>query len=92
MRIALTGGIACGNCARHCPVGAIMMVPSDPQDDTSPMVPAVNIAMCIRMSPVTGLPLPLVSYGGTFLVITMTYLGIVHSVYGHRERNSIFDL
>ena len=52
----------------------------------------VNIAMCIRMSPVTGLPLPLVSYGGTFLVITLAYLGIVHSVYGHRERNSIFDL
>ncbi len=52
----------------------------------------VNIAMCIRMSPVTGLPLPLVSYGGTFLIITMAYLGIVHSVYGHRERNSIFDL
>lgn len=52
----------------------------------------VNIAMCIRMSPVTGLPLPLVSYGGTFLIITMAYLGIVHSVYGHRERNTIFDL
>ena len=52
----------------------------------------VNIAMCIRMSPVTGLPLPLVSYGGTFLIITLAYLGIVHSVYGHRERNSIFDL
>ena len=52
----------------------------------------VNIGMSIRLSPVTGLPLPLVSYGGTFLVLTMTYLGIVHSVYGHRERNSIFDL
>lgn len=52
----------------------------------------VNIGMSIRLSPVTGLPLPLVSYGGTFLVITMTYLGIVHSIYGHRERNSIFDL
>ena len=52
----------------------------------------VNIAMSIRMSPITGLPLPLVSYGGTFLVITMTCLGIVHSVYGHRERKSIFDL
>ena len=45
--LVLTDGVSCGNCARHCPVGAIMMVPSDPQDDTSPMVPAVNIAMCI---------------------------------------------
>lgn len=52
----------------------------------------INIAMSIRLSPVTGLPLPLVSYGGTFLVTTMAYLGIVHSVYGHREKKSIFDL
>ena len=52
----------------------------------------VNIAMSIRMCPVSGLPLPLVSFGGTFLVVTMTYLGIVHSIYGHRERKSIFDL
>ena len=42
-----TRGQHCGNCARHCPTGAIMMVPSDPEDDTSPMVPAVNTAMCI---------------------------------------------
>ena len=52
----------------------------------------VNIAMSIRMCPVSGLPLPLVSFGGTFLVVVMTYLGIVHSIYGHRERKSIFDL
>ena len=52
----------------------------------------VNIAMCLRLCPVTGLPLPLVSYGGTFLVTTMAYLGIVHSVYGHREKKTLFDL
>ena len=52
----------------------------------------VNIAMSIRLCPVTGLPLPLVSYGGTFLIVTMLYLGLVHSVYGHRERKSVFDL
>jgi len=45
--VVLADGVACGNCARHCPTGAIMMVPSDPDDDTSPMVPAVNSAMCI---------------------------------------------
>jgi ferredoxin len=45
--VILSDGVACGNCARHCPAGAIMMVPSDPQDDESPMVPAVNSAMCI---------------------------------------------
>ena len=45
--VILADGVSCGNCARHCPAGAIMMVPSDPGDDTSPMVPAVNSAMCI---------------------------------------------
>ena len=45
--LVMTDGVNCGNCARHCPVGAIMMVPSDPNNEESPMVPAVNIAMCI---------------------------------------------
>ena len=45
--VVLADGVSCGNCARHCPAGAIMMVPSNPDDDTSPMVPAVNSAMCI---------------------------------------------
>ena len=45
--VVLTDGVSCGNCARHCPAGAIMMVPSDRNDETSPMVPAINAAMCI---------------------------------------------
>ena len=45
--LILKDGVNCGNCARHCPTGAIMMVPSNPDDDTSPMVPAVNRDMCI---------------------------------------------
>ena len=44
--LILSDGISCGNCARHCPAGAIMMVPSNLDDETSPMVPAVNYAMC----------------------------------------------
>ena len=40
-------GTSCGNCARHCPVEAIEMVPLNADDDTSPMVPAVNEARCI---------------------------------------------
>lgn len=51
----------------------------------------INIGMCIRIAPVTGLPLPLVSYGGTFMLATMTYLGIVQSVYAHRNQKSIFS-
>jgi len=45
--VVLTDGVTCGNCARHCPTGAIMMVASDPDNEDSPMVPAVNTAMCI---------------------------------------------
>ena len=44
----------------------------------------VNIGMSIRLMPVTGLPLPLLSYGGTFVVITMAYLGFLQSIYKHR--------
>ena len=45
--IPLTDGVECGNCARHCHSGAIEMVPSDPDDEESPYVPAVNEARCI---------------------------------------------
>ncbi len=45
--IPLTDGVACGNCARHCPTGAITMVASVPGDDSSPKVPVVNTARCI---------------------------------------------
>lgn len=45
--VILADGVECGNCARHCPSEAIMMVPSDPNDDLSPMVPAVDRAKCI---------------------------------------------
>ena len=45
----------------------------------------VNIAMTIGMLPITGLPLPLMSYGGTFMVSTMIALGLVQSVYQRRR-------
>ena len=45
--VVLTDGVECGNCARHCPSEAIMMTPSDPNDDLSPMVPAVDRSRCI---------------------------------------------
>lgn len=45
--IPLTEGVACGNCARHCPVGAIQMVPSDNDNPDSPKIPVVNDERCI---------------------------------------------
>ncbi len=41
----------------------------------------INIAMTVGLMPITGVPLPLLSYGGTFMVVTMSALGIVQSVY-----------
>ena len=45
--VPLTDGVACGNCARHCPTGAITMVPSDPERADSPKIPAINEERCI---------------------------------------------
>ena len=41
----------------------------------------VNIGMTIRLMPVTGLPLPLVSLGGSFIISTMISLGLLQSIY-----------
>jgi rod shape determining protein RodA len=46
---------------------------------------AVNIGMTIRVMPVTGLPLPLVSYGGSFMVSTLFCLGVLQSIHAHRR-------
>lgn len=45
----------------------------------------VNIAMSIGLVPITGLPLPFISSGRTFLVTVMAGLGLVQSVSVHRE-------
>ncbi len=50
----------------------------------------VNIAMNIGLAPVTGIPLPLVSYGGTSVLTTMLILGTVQSIY-LRQRSLKFD-
>jgi rod shape determining protein RodA len=38
---------------------------------------AVNIGVTLGLSPVTGMPLPLLSYGGTSLLVTLTAIGVV---------------
>jgi len=45
----------------------------------------VNIGMTIGLMPVTGVPLPLLSYGGSFVLVTMTALGLLQNVWIHRR-------
>ena len=45
----------------------------------------INIAMSIGLMPITGLPLPFISAGKTFLVILLAALGVVQSISLHRE-------
>jgi rod shape determining protein RodA len=44
-----------------------------------------NIGMCVLITPITGIPLPLISYSGTFVLICMFLLGLVQSVWVHRS-------
>ena len=45
----------------------------------------INIGMSIGATPVTGLPLPFVSYGGSFILFAMCSLGILQSIYRLRK-------
>ena len=45
----------------------------------------VNIGMVSGLLPVVGLPLPLLSYGGTSLVTVMSGFGILMSIHTHRR-------
>ncbi len=45
----------------------------------------VNIGMVIGILPVVGLPLPLVSYGGTSMVTLLAGFGIIMSIHTHRK-------
>ena len=42
-----TDEVSCGNCARHCPAGAISLVRKNPDDPKSLRIPVVNEEMCI---------------------------------------------
>ena len=44
-----------------------------------------NIGMTIGLMPITGIPLPFLSYGGTFQLANLICIGIVLSVALHRE-------
>ena len=47
---------------------------------------AVNLSMVMGMAPVVGVPLPLVSYGGSAMLVVMVAFGLVQSAHVHRPR------
>lgn len=46
---------------------------------------AFNVAMVAGLLPVVGIPLPLISYGGTAMITVMAAFGLIISVHLHRE-------
>jgi rod shape determining protein RodA len=44
----------------------------------------VNVGMTIGLMPVTGIPLPLLSYGGSSLVTTLAGTGMLLGIWGRR--------
>jgi rod shape determining protein RodA len=49
----------------------------------------VNIGMNIGLLPVTGIPLPFISAGGTSMLISLISIAILESIYGRRRSISI---
>jgi len=47
----------------------------------------INIAMVLGLIPVVGVPLPLISYGGTVMLSIMVSFGIIMAVYVNRSLN-----
>lgn len=48
-----------------------------------------NIGMCIGIMPVTGIPLPFFSYGGSSMITNLMAVGLVLSVGMHRDKKII---
>jgi len=49
----------------------------------------MNIGMTIGVTPITGLPLPFVSYGGSFLLAVFFSMGLLQSIWVHRGKGSM---
>ena len=48
----------------------------------------MNIGMTIGVTPITGLPLPLVSYGGSFVLAVFFSVGLLQSIWVHRGKGN----
>ena len=75
---AYTAARAADDCGRLLAIGVSVLVFSHVY---------VNVAMSIGLMPITGLPLPFISAGKSFLVVLMAALGLVQSVNIHKQRS-----
>ena len=50
-----------------------------------------NIGMCIGLMPITGIPLPFISYGGTNLVVNMAGIGLVLNVTANKPKIESYE-
>jgi rod shape determining protein RodA len=48
----------------------------------------VNVGMTIGIMPITGVPLPLMSYGGSSVIVTFIAIGLLQSIYIQARRTS----
>ena len=45
-----------------------------------------NVGMCIGLMPITGIPLPFISFGSSSMITQLMSVGMVHSVWRHRPK------
>ena len=46
----------------------------------------VNVGMTIGIMPITGIPLPFISYGGSSLITFFLSVGVLINIYGQRNK------
>ncbi len=51
----------------------------------------INTAMVMGLLPVVGIPLPLISYGGTVMISVMASFGVILCMYANRNNNAELD-
>jgi rod shape determining protein RodA len=49
----------------------------------------VNVGMTIGIMPITGVPLPLLSYGGSSVIVTFIAVGLLESIYVQARMSTI---
>ncbi len=49
----------------------------------------VNVGMTIGIMPITGIPLPLMSYGGSSVITTLLAIGLLQSIYAQGRETAV---